>query len=145
VPRRLPSTAAALNQTSLLVGSQLGVVVVTTLIGVFSTRQLESQIASSTTADQTATLSEFASFLQAIGTSSFGAFVEDISSATAGLFADAFGVGLAVAVAIMGAITVLASVLAWLGMGRSEAVVSVWEHRDERAAVLPDPESGAIA
>ena len=61
VPRRLPSTAAALNQTSLLVGSQLGVVVVTTLIGVFSTRELESQITSSTPAEQTATLSEFAS------------------------------------------------------------------------------------
>ena len=145
VPRRLPSTAAALNQTSLLVGSQLGVVVVTTLIGVFSTRQLESQITSSTAADHDATLSQFSSFLQAIGTSSFGAFVEDISSTTASLFADAFGVGLAVAVAIMGAVTVLASVLAWLGMGRSEAVVSVWEHRDERPGSVADQESGAIA
>ena len=32
----------------------------------------------------------------------------------------------------MGAVTVIAAVVAWPGMGRSEAVVSVWEHRDER-------------
>ena len=59
VPRRLPSTAAALNQTSLLVGSQLGVAVVTTLITLFSTNQMRDQVASAPPAQQADMLAQF--------------------------------------------------------------------------------------
>jgi MFS family permease len=147
VPRRLPSTAAALNQTSLLVGSQLGVAVVTTLVALFATNDLKDQIASAPASDQTATLAEFASYLQAVGTSSFGGVVDDLSSSLVAQFSAAYGAGLAVAIAIMGGVTVIASVVAWLGMGRSEAVVSVWEHRDERTATpaATTPEAGSLA
>ncbi len=74
-----------------------------------------------------------------------------MGSTMADQFADAFGVGLAVAVAVIGIVAVIASVIAWLGMGRSEAVVSVWEHRDERGTgagtVAPgdSPEAGVPA
>ncbi len=73
VPRRLPSTAAALNQTSLLVGSQLGVAVVTTLVALFSTNQMRDQVASAPPAQQADMLAQFTTFLQALGTASFGA------------------------------------------------------------------------
>ena len=141
VPRRLPSTAAALNQTSLLVGSQLGVAVVTTLITVFSTNQMHLQVAALPPAQQTDTLAQFATFLQALGTSSFGVVMDAFDSALVAQFGQAYAAGIAAAIAIMGTVTVIAAVVAWLGMGRSEAVVSVWEHRDERpGATSSDPE-----
>ncbi len=136
VPRRLPSTAAALNQTSLLVGSQLGVAVVTTLTALFATDELRNLIASSPTTDQTTTLAGFTSYLQAVGTSTFGGVVDTLDTAQVAQFSAAYGAGLAAAIAIMGGVTIIASIVAWLGMGRSEAVVSVWEHRDERTGPL---------
>ena len=144
VPRRLPSTAAALNQTSLLVGSQLGVAVVTTLVTLYSTNHLQGQLATSPGADPTATLADFAHYLEAVGTSTFGAVVDDLSTGVAAQFGAAYGAGLAAAIAIIGLVTVIGAVIAWLGMGRSEAVVSVWEHRDERpgtpvTAAGPEP------
>ena len=145
VPRRLPSTAAALNQTSLLVGSNLGVAVVTTLIAVFATNDMHHQLASMPPAQQTETLSQFADYLLAVGTSTFGSVVDDMNSALAAQFGAAFGNGVAAAIAVMGGITVVASVIAWLGMGRSEAVVSVWEHRDERPSTVSDQGSSVPA
>jgi MFS family permease len=139
VPRRLPSTAAALNQTSLLVGSQLGVAVVTTLITVFATNEMHDQVASLPAPQQADLLAQFTTFFQALGTATFGAIVDTLDAATVAQFGAAYAAGLASAVAIMGTVTVIAAVVSWLGMGRSEAVVSVWEHRDERpGAVSPD-------
>ncbi len=141
VPRRLPSTAAALNQTSLLVGSQLGVAVVTTLIALFATNQMHTEVAALPPAEQTDAVAQFATFLQALGTSSFGAVMDSFDSALITQFGQAYAAGISGAIALMGTVTVLASVIAWLGMGRSEAVVSVWEHRDERpGAASSDPE-----
>ena len=96
-------------------------------------------------AQQTETLSQFADYLLAVGTSTFGSVVDDMSSALAAQFGAAFGTGVAVAIAVMGALAVVASVIAWLGMGRSEAVVSVWEHRDERPGSMPDRGSSVPA
>jgi len=145
VPRRLPSTAAALNQTSLLVGSQLGVAVVTTLVATFSTQELHNQLASTPAADHATTLADFASYLQAVGTSTFSSVIDALDPVLTAQFGAAYGAGLAVAIAFMGGVTVVGAVIAWLGMGRSDAVVSVWEHRDERAGPTPLPEPGAPA
>ena len=145
VPRRLPSTAAALNQTSLLVGSQLGVAVVTTLVATFSTQHLHDQLASTPSAQQTSTLADFATYLQAVGTSTFGSVIDSLDPALTAQFGAAYGAGLAAAIAIMGGVTVIGAVIAWLGMGRSEAVVSVWEHRDERPGGAPAREPSVQA
>jgi MFS transporter, DHA2 family, methylenomycin A resistance protein len=142
VPRRLPSTAAALNQTSLLIGSQLGVAVVTTLVATFSTQELHNQLASTSSADQATTLADFATYLQAVGTSTFGSVIDSLDPALTAQFGAAYGAGLAVAIAFMGGVTMVGAVIAWLGMGRSDAVVSVWEHRDERGTA---PESAPAA
>jgi len=145
VPRRLPSTAAALNQTSLLVGSQLGVAVVTTLVATFSTQHLHDQLASTPSAQQTSTLADFATYLQAVGTATFGSVIDSLDPALTAQFGAAYGAGLAAAIAIMGGVTVIGAVIAWLGMGRSEAVVSVWEHRDERPGGAPAREPSVQA
>lgn len=132
VPRRLPSTAAALNQTSLLVGGQMGVAVATTLIAIFSRQQVEQRVASLPTDQQTDILARFTEFITAVGTSTFGSVIDTLDDTLVREFGAAYGSGLSAAIAIMGVVTIIGAIIAWIGMDRSEAVVSVWEHRDER-------------
>ena len=107
---------------------------VTTLITLFSTSQIHNDVAAAPAGQQADILAQFTTFLQAVGTSTFGSVVDSLDAALVAQFGAAYADGLASAIAVIGGVTVIASVVAWLGMGRSEAVVSVWEHRDERAA-----------
>ena len=80
VPRHLPATAAALNQTSITVGTQLGLVVVTSVVARVAIDAFGRSVATALApADQPAAIAKFTDLLNAIGTSSFGTLVGDAS------------------------------------------------------------------
>ncbi|HZX56015.1 MAG TPA: MFS transporter, partial [Ilumatobacteraceae bacterium] len=68
-PRRLPSTAAALNQSSLVVGAQVGVAGITALVGTAAIASFGGGLPSG--AEAGAAVDAFRTFMLAIGTSEF--------------------------------------------------------------------------
>ncbi len=132
-PRRLPATAAALNQTSLVVGTQVGVAGVTALVGAAA---IASYTASLPTGTDVASFVEvFHSFLLAIGTSEFGQIVGGLSTSTSAAYGAAFTAGVQSAMTAIGIASIVVAVICWLALAGSSTVNSIWDLRDERQPV----------
>jgi hypothetical protein len=80
VTRRLPATAAALNQTSLVVGSQAAVAGMTAFIASTAVAYFTAALPPGTDVD--AAVDGIRQFLQAIGTSEFGQIIQQLDPAT---------------------------------------------------------------
>lgn len=132
-PRRLPATAAALNQTSLVVGSQVGVAGVTALVSSAAIAAFSAALPSGV--DPGASVDAFKSFLQAIGTTEFGEIVGGLSGAASASYREAFAAGVQSAMVLVALVTLAAAVICWFAMPGPERVDSVWEHREERQPV----------
>jgi hypothetical protein len=139
VPRRLPATAAALNETSLLIGGQIGIVVVTALVGEVAIQTFTEGTAGMSAQDASAAVGAFSDFLKAIGTSAFGPLIADLPAGAGAQYGEAYAAGVSASLTAVGAVAVIASIVAWMGMGPQARVTSVWDLRDERAAVPLEP------
>jgi hypothetical protein len=115
VPRHLPATAAALNQTSITVGTQLGLVVVTSVVAKVAIDSFSRSAATALApADQPAAIAKFTDLLNAIGTSSFGTLVGDASPRGLEAAGTAYAAGVSASMAIAG---VAALIVCWFGIG----------------------------
>jgi MFS family permease len=141
VPRRLPATAAALNQSSLMVGGTIGVAMVTAYVASQAMEAFTRGVASLPTSQAQSAVAGFSDFLKAIGTSSFGEMVTDLSAGITAQYGAAYASGVTNVLASVGVLAIVCSVIAWFAMGPRDSLVSVWEHRDERA---PAP-TGSLA
>jgi MFS family permease len=130
-PRRLPATAAALNQTSLVVGGQAGVAGVTALVSAAAIAAFTASLPTGT--DVTTAVDGFRSFMLAVGTSEFGELLNGLSSTTGAAYGAAFAAGVHSAMIYVGLAAVAAGVIAWFAMSGPSPVNSIWEHREERA------------
>lgn len=136
VPRRLPATAAALNQSSLMVGAQIGVAAVTAIVSDAAV----AAFARSTQAsggDQANALAGFRAFVDAVGTSTMGEAIANLGDALRVGYADAYAAGVSQALAMVGTVSLLAAAVCWFAMGERAPLTSVWEHRDERTDAPP--------
>jgi MFS family permease len=129
-PRRLPATAAALNQTSLVVGGQAGIAAVTALVSSAAIAWYSATLPIGT--DAASAVNDFRDFLRAVGTSEFGQVLGDLSSSTSVAYGQAFAAGVHTAMSYIGAAAILAAVICWLAMPPSEQVDTVFELREER-------------
>jgi hypothetical protein len=129
-PRRLPATAAALNQTSLVVGSQAGVAGVTALVSAGAVAFFTTLQPSGT--DVTAAVEQFRQFLSAVGSSEFGQLISDLPSATSAQYGLSFAAGVHSAMTYVGLASIIAGVICFFAMPRSEQIDTVWEMREER-------------
>lgn len=133
VPRHLPATAAALNQTSITVGTQLGLVIVTSVVAQVAIDTFGRSVARALApADQPAAIAKFTDLLNAIGTSSFGTLVGDASQKGLQAAGSAYAAGVSASMAIAGAAALIGAVVCWFGIGQRARLVTVFDHRDER-------------
>jgi hypothetical protein len=138
VPRHLPATAAALNQTSITVGTQLGLVVVTSVVARVAIdafgRSVETALAP---ADQPAAIAKFTDLLNAIGTSAFGTLVGDASPKGLEAAGAAYAAGVSTSMAIAGVAALIGAIVCWFGIGRRARLITIFDHADERESGQP--------
>ena len=103
VPRRLPATAAALNQVSITVGTELGLVIVTSVVAQVAMSTLAASISTRDPGEQVALTARFQDALNAIGTSAIGPLVAEASAEAQALGGAAYAAGVSTSMAIAGA------------------------------------------
>ncbi len=134
VTRRLPATAAALNQTSLVVGSQAAVAGMTALIASTAVAWFTASLPPGT--DVNTAVDGMRQFMQAIGTSEFGQIIQQLDPATGAQYGAAFAAGVRLAMAFAGTVAVIAAPFVWFALRtKRDPIESVWEHREERKGV----------
>src|SRR4051812_13729713 len=99
-PRRLPSTAAALNQTSLVVGAQIGVAGITALVGAAAITAYSGGLPAGDAGGSA--VDAFRSFMLAIGTNEFGGIVNGLSTTDVAQYGAAFAAGVQSALTVVG-------------------------------------------
>jgi MFS family permease len=134
VPRGLPATAAALNETSIAVGSRIGIVLVTAIVAQASLDAYAASVASLPTADAERALGMFRDVLVAVGTPSWNQVASGIAAADIQPYVAAYAAGVHSALAFCGLVAVVGGALAWAMLGSRDALQTVYDHHDERAA-----------
>ncbi len=142
VPRGLPSTAAAVNETSIAIGSRIGVITVTAVVARVAVETYAASLRGLPTADAAKAVADFQQIVVTVGSSAFHGQLTGIDPATLSSYGVAYAAGVATALRLIGLLAIGSSVLAWFGLGRRAPLTSVWEHRDERGGPSGEPEDG---
>jgi MFS transporter, DHA2 family, multidrug resistance protein len=131
VPRRLPSTAAALNQTSILVGAQLGVLVLTTVVGRTALSAYRASVETADPAAVEAAVSAFERLLRAIETPEFAPIVASLSPDQIERYSAAFASGIGSGLLAAGLLALAGAAVTWFGMSLDDPLMLRWGYRDE--------------
>jgi hypothetical protein len=135
VPRGLPATAAALNESSIAVGTRVGIVLVTVIVAETALATYAASVVALPADEAQRAVSSFQDLLIAVGTPAFSQVASAVNEADVRPYLDAYLSGLRAAFAFGGLVAVIGGAIAWLALGRRDPLATVWEHRDERAAV----------
>jgi DHA2 family multidrug resistance protein-like MFS transporter len=135
VDRKLPATAAALNQASLQVGGRIGLVVMTVLVTRIAVDRYGATLGALDPGQRDAAIAAFRSILDTIGTPALGEIAVTIDPSVIAAYAAAFTEALRASLAITGLIALVTAPIAWLALGARDPLTTVWDHRDER----PEP------
>jgi MFS family permease len=133
VDRKLPATAAALNQASLQVGGRIGLVVMTVLVTRIAVDRYGATLAALDPGQRDAAIATFRSILDAIGTPALGEIAITIDPTVIAAYAAAFTEALRASLAITGLVALATAPIAWLALGAHDPLTTVWDHHDERA------------
>lgn len=145
VPRKLPATAAALNQSSLMVGGQIGVAAVTAIVSDAALTAFSRSPDATTASDPASVTAAFKQFLDAIGTTTMGEAISSLEGALRSGYAAAYASGVSQALATVGTASLVVAAICWFAMGHRAPLTSVWEHRDERPDGAPATSSSPPA
>jgi MFS family permease len=140
VPEGLPATAAALNESSMTVGSRLGIVLVSAVVAQVAMTHYSASVAGLPTAEAAAATDAFRTVLVAVGTPSFTAVATAVGSADIQPYLDAYTAGLDYAFIVCGVVGVIGGLIALVAFGGQDPLRTVWDYRDER----PSPASAPI-
>jgi hypothetical protein len=135
VPEGLPATAAALNESSMAVGSRLGIVLVSAVVGQVALSHYAASVAGLAAVDAAAALDAFRAVLVAVGTPSFAHVAGTVGLADIQPYRDAYLAGLNSAFLFCGLVGVIGGVVALLGFGRQDPLRTMWDYQDERVPV----------
>ncbi|MFO1541228.1 MAG: MFS transporter [Chloroflexota bacterium] len=140
LPRGMPAIAAGFNEASIGVGSRLGIVVATvvTMQVALAATPVPRQgglIAAQPGLGES-TIRELVLRIGLPGTRDLAAGLDQ--GAVARAF-DAIVGGMATTELVLGLVAIATGIVAWLLMGRSDPVGSVWEYADERAGADATP------
>lgn len=133
VPRGLPATAAALNESSITVGSRVGVVFVTAIVAQTALSAYAESIAGMTPADADQALAAFRQVLVAVGTPAFSQIAGGISPADVEPYIEAYLSGLRAAFGFSALIALIGGAVVWIALGRRDPLTIVYTLKDERA------------
>jgi hypothetical protein len=138
-PRGLSGMAAAVNEASVALGSRIGILAATIIVGSQAVASMRSLVVGQP--DSSALTSEFSSVLDALGTPRFQ---EAIHAALDGASVDkltwyvsSYLDGVQAVLLASGLVGIVGAVLAWLLVGRRDPLVTVFDMKDERAEAVP--------
>ena len=129
-PRRLPATAAALNQTSLVVGAQMGVAGVRRSSAPRRSHRSRRHCRLARTQQGDRGISQRSCWQS--GHPSSARSSADLSAATSAQYGAAFAAGVQSAMTFVGIASLVAAGICWLAMSGPDPVNSIWELREER-------------
>ena len=135
VPRGLPATAAALNESSIAVGTRVGIVFVTTVVAETALTTYAASVAALPTEEAQRAVSAFRDVLIAVGTPAFSQVASAVTETDVRPYLDAYLAGLRAAFGLGGIVALAGGAIAWFALGRRDPLATVYEHRDEREAV----------
>ena len=135
VPRGLPATAAALNESSLAAGNRVGVVMVTAIVAQVALATFTASVASLPADEAHKAILAFQDVLTVVGTPSFNEVASAINTADVQPYVDAYAAGVRAAFGLGAIVALVGGAIAWVGLGRQDPLTTVWEHRDERETV----------
>ena len=134
VPRGLPATAAALNETSIAVGSRIGIVLVTAVVAQTAIGAFTASVAGLPAAEAEAAIARFREILVAVNTPAFNQVVAGLAGMDVTPYLDAYLAGLHAALDLCGLVAIVGGAVAWALLGRRDALTTVYDHVDERTA-----------
>jgi DHA2 family methylenomycin A resistance protein-like MFS transporter len=134
VPRGLPATAAALNETSITVGSRIGIVLVTAVVAQTALDAYATSVAGLPVAEAERALAAFREVLVAVNTPAFNQVVAGLQGVDVAPYLDAYLAGLHAALWLCGLVAVVGGAVAWALVGRRDALTTVYDHVDERTS-----------
>lgn len=142
-PRGLPSSAAAINEASVGLGSRIGIVVGTTALTTAALESARSMVAGR--ADAGALVEEFRQALLSLGTPRFEETLQGLAGAPAvkvAAYNTAYIDGVIVALVISGIVGVAGALVAWFLTGRRDPLRTVFDMQDERANAAAEVSDG---
>jgi DHA2 family multidrug resistance protein-like MFS transporter len=132
VPRGLPATAAALNEASVALGARAALVVVTVVVTTLALDSYASSLVGRSASEVDAAVSTFRTLLSAINMPTYGVLIGGIEASDAAAYAIAYTGAVRAVMLSTGVLTLLAAPIAWLAIGPSDPLLTVWQHEDER-------------
>jgi MFS family permease len=139
VSRGLPATAAALNEASLLVGSRIGLAALTALITQRALDLYAATLAGADPAARDAALKGFRDLLLAIGSPVIGHVLAAVDRSDLRVYGAAYIEASRESLLLTGLIALVAAPVAWLALGRSDPLSTMWDHAEERAETTASP------
>ena len=137
VPRRLPATAAALNQVSIIIGSQLGIVLMSSIVVRAALSTFRDSVATLPPGAAAVAVDQFEQFLRAIGTSEFAPLLADLDPATIASYGPVYASAVSFGLVVVGLVGLAGAVVCWFGVGPGGPLISRWEYREERLSRAP--------
>jgi hypothetical protein len=146
-PRGLPSSAAAINEASVGLGSRIGIVAATTALAAVAVGSARD-IAERARPDEAGSLvAEFELTLRSLGTPRFrevfNATLEGAEPVKAAAYSVAYIDGVVYALVVSGVVGALGAILAWVLIGRRDPLETVFDMQEERdPSITPPPRTG---
>jgi len=142
-PRGLPSSAAAINEASVALGSRIGIVGATALVATIAVDATRTAVAGRP--DGAVVVEHFREALQALGTPRsreiFEIAREQLSESTRLAYVSAYVDGVSVALVVCGLVGLGGALLAWFLVGRRDPLHTVFDLEEERQ---PDHAHGRL-
>jgi hypothetical protein len=132
VSRGLPATAAALNEASVLVGSRIGLAVLTSVITQRALDIYGGSITGLDPAQQTSLLASFRDVLAAIGLPGVDQVLGTVSPTDLAAYASAAVQAYQQSLVGTGVLALVAAPIAWIALGPRDPLATVYDHREER-------------
>jgi MFS family permease len=133
-PRGLPASAAAINETSVGLGSRIGVIFAITVVATTALDSARSKAAGRP--DAAELVEEFRHALEAVGTPRFreiiGVALDGADTLKRQAYASAYIDGVELALIASGVVGILGAVLAWFLLGKRDPLHTVFDMQDER-------------
>lgn len=132
VSRRLPGTAAALNEASILVGSRIGLAALTALITQRAITIYLDSLGPIDPVSRDAAAEGIRSVLVAIGMPNLAQIAGSVRPSDLAEYVAAFVQAYRESLLLTGGVALLAAPIAWIGLGASDPLSTMWDLRDER-------------
>lgn len=131
-PSGLPATAAGYNEASVALGTRVGIIASTILVGVVATNSLRAELAGRPDID--GRLAEFQTLVAQLGLPEFRAAVAETAVGDRAIYAAAYLDGVWITILVSGVIAMIGAVIAWVMVGPGDPLLTVFDMGDEREA-----------